>query len=277
MGGFLIPIGIQHFDDNGDPLNGGLLYSFAAGTSTPLAIYSDQGLTTPISNPAVLNASGRLIAFVQDGIAYKFTLKTSAGVVISGYPIDNVSIPDIAAPAAAAEVPTGSFLPTGKSAADTGYLLCDGSAVSRTTFAALFAAIGTSYGVGNGSTTFNVPDFRGRFLLGKSASGTGSTLGATGGNIDHVHTGPSHTHGPSALTIASSGAHTHVTGAPNEAAAAGIQAGSGGVAAANPHTHNIASSGAHTHAVTGTTDASGTANTGTANPPYGTCNWQVKT
>lgn len=46
----------------------------------------------------------------------------------------------------------------------TGWLLCNGSAVSRTTYANLFAAIGTNYGAGDGSTTFNVPDFRGTFL-----------------------------------------------------------------------------------------------------------------
>lgn len=276
MGGFLIPIGIQHFDDNGDPLNGGLLYSFAAGTSTPLAIYSDQALTTPMSNPFALSASGRIVAYIQDGIAYKFTLKTSAGVVISGYPIDNISVPDIAAPAAAAEVPTGSILPYGGSTAPTGYLLCDGSAVSRSQYAALFAILSTAYGVGNGSTTFNLPDLRQRFPLGKSTSGTGATLGSTGGTIDHSHAGPSHSHGPSLLTIASSGAHTHTTGAPIETAA-DVQNGSGEAAAASPHTHNIASSGAHVHAITGTTDAGGTGNTGTANPPFSTVTYVVKT
>lgn len=65
--------------------------------------------------------------------------------------------------------------------------MCDGAAVSRTTEAALFAVIGTAYGAGDGSTTFNVPDLRQRFPLGKAAAGTGSTLGGTGGAIDHVH------------------------------------------------------------------------------------------
>lgn len=78
------------------------------------------------------------------------------------------------------------------------WLICDGAAVSRTTYADLFAAIGTTYGAGNGSTTFNLPDLRGRFPLGKAASGTGSTLGATGGALDHTHTYtdvPAHSHG----------------------------------------------------------------------------------
>lgn len=82
---------------------------------------------------------------------------------------------------------TGTITGFGGAAAPSGWILCDGSAVSRSTFADLFATIGTAYGVGDGSTTFNVPDLRQRFPLGKAASGTGATLGGTGGAIDHVH------------------------------------------------------------------------------------------
>ena len=59
--------------------------------------------------------------------------------------------------------------------APTGFLLCDGSAVSRTTYAGLFSLIGTTYGAGDGSTTFNVPDLRGRFAIG---AGTGQKVAA---------------------------------------------------------------------------------------------------
>jgi microcystin-dependent protein len=83
--------------------------------------------------------------------------------------------------------PPGAIVGYGGAAAPTGWLLCNGAAVSRTTHAALFTAIGTTYGVGDGSTTFNVPDLRQRFPLGKAASGTGATLGGTGGLIDHIH------------------------------------------------------------------------------------------
>lgn len=54
--------------------------------------------------------------------------------------------------------------------APTGWLLCDGTAVSRTTYAALFAVISTVYGVGDGSTTFNLPDGRGRVNVQKNAA-----------------------------------------------------------------------------------------------------------
>lgn len=84
-------------------------------------------------------------------------------------------------------VEPGTITMTGRSSAPTGWLLCQGQAVSRSTYADLFAAIGTAYGNGDGSTTFNLPDLQQRFPLGKAASGTGASLGDTGGAIDHVH------------------------------------------------------------------------------------------
>jgi microcystin-dependent protein len=83
--------------------------------------------------------------------------------------------------------PSGSITMFGGTAAPMGYLLCDGTAYSRTTYAALFTAIGTAYGVGDGSTTFNVPDFRGIFPRGvdNGAGNDPDTLSRTavnGGN-----------------------------------------------------------------------------------------------
>lgn len=63
-------------------------------------------------------------------------------------------------------VPPGAVMHFAMSSAPTGWLKADGTAVSRTTYAALFAAIGTTFGVGNGSTTFNLPDLRAEFLRG---------------------------------------------------------------------------------------------------------------
>lgn len=73
---------------------------------------------------------------------------------------------DLAAAIAACLLPAGSVIYVAKSAAPTGYLKANGAAVSRTTYAALFAAIGTAFGVGDGSTTFNLPDLRGEFMRG---------------------------------------------------------------------------------------------------------------
>ncbi|MEN9697187.1 MAG: Microbacterium phage TinyTimothy, partial [Bacteroidota bacterium] len=92
--------------------------------------------------------------------------------------------------------PTGVVSAYAGSVAPLGYLLCDGSAVNRTTYSALYAIIGTTYGIGDGSTTFNVPDLRGRVPVGKN-TGTFSSLGLTGGEESHtmtVNEMPAHKH-----------------------------------------------------------------------------------
>lgn len=95
--------------------------------------------------------------------------------------------------------PVGSLLGAAFSTPPTGYLLCDGTAVSRTTYAALYTAIGVTYGVGDGATTFNLPDARGRAALGVG-TGSGLTaraLGASGGEETHLLTEaemPAHVH-----------------------------------------------------------------------------------
>lgn len=90
--------------------------------------------------------------------------------------------------------PAGIVMPFAGSVAPDGWLLCDGSAVSRDTYNALFIAIGTTYGDGDGSTTFNLPDLSGRVVLGVSQS---HALGTTGGEATHVLTEqelPAHSH-----------------------------------------------------------------------------------
>ena len=114
-------------------------------------------------------------------------------------------------------VPTGVIFPYAGATAPDGYLMCDGTAVSRSTYATLFGVIGTSYGVGDGSTTFNVPDLRGRIGIGKD-SGTFPTLGGTGGAESRSL--PSHTHTlGAAVTITNTGAgeFSATTGGPSAA------------------------------------------------------------
>jgi len=92
----------------------------------------------------------------------------------------------------------GIILPYGGTSAPSGFLLCDGAAVSRTTYSTLFGIISTGYGVGDGSTTFNVPDLKGRVPTGRDAAQTEfDVLGETGGAKTHTLTEteiPSHTH-----------------------------------------------------------------------------------
>lgn len=97
--------------------------------------------------------------------------------------------------------PAGIIMPFAGTVAPQGCLFCDGSAVSRTTYAALFAVIGTTYGEGDGSTTFNIPDLSGRVVIGVSNT---HSIGSTGGeefvtlDLDqmpaHSHEVPQHGH-----------------------------------------------------------------------------------
>lgn len=93
---------------------------------------------------------------------------------------------------------TGMIIPYGGASAPTGFLLCDGAAVSRTTYSALFAIISTAYGVGDGSTTFNIPNLKGRAPVGLDSAQTEfDALGETGGAKTHTLTVdemPSHSH-----------------------------------------------------------------------------------
>jgi microcystin-dependent protein len=108
-------------------------------------------------------------------------------------------------------LPAGMLMPYAGSTEPTGWVFCYGQNLNRITYARLFTAVGTAYGVGDGSTTFGVPDLRGRTLAGKDNMGgtaasritsggsgiTGTTLGATGGLETHT------------LTEAQLAAHTH--------------------------------------------------------------------
>jgi microcystin-dependent protein len=93
-------------------------------------------------------------------------------------------------------LPPGVIMPYGGTSdtAPSGWLFCNGFSHSRTTYANLYATVGTTYGAGNGSTTFNVPDLRRKMVLGFGTTTTGTAIGVSGGDWDHTHSGPAHTH-----------------------------------------------------------------------------------
>lgn len=108
-------------------------------------------------------------------------------------------------------MPVGAILATAANALPAeGWLLCDGSAVSRASYAALFAAIGTTYGTGDGSTTFNVPNLKGRIPVGQDAAQTEfDVIGETGGAKTHTLTAteiPAHTHPQQVVNNGTAGA-----------------------------------------------------------------------
>lgn len=162
--------------------------------------YTDgQGLaaldkTTPngaTETVSILDDAIRQIkAFMRDtttgGLAGLFTRMTTAETNITTL--------------TAANIPVGVMMDYGAGSAPTGWLVCDGSAVSRTTYATLFGIIGIVYGSGNGTTTFNVPDFRGRVSVmndGGAGRAVGVAAGTFGGEQNH------------ALSAAENGPHTH--------------------------------------------------------------------
>ncbi len=160
-------------------------------------------------------------------------------------------------PSRNADAKAGTISPFGGASAPDGWLLCYGQAVSRTTYADLFTAIGTTHGAGDGSTTFNLPDLRGRSAFGKDDMGgsaasrvtngnsgiTGTTLGAAGGD-ERMH------------------AHTHNYGYGDQAAAAG------GVGTLSRTANNAQNAGAST-----TAGAGGSQNM----PPAMVLNYIIKT
>ena len=101
-------------------------------------------------------------------------------------------------------VPTGTVLAFAGSSAPSGFLLCDGRAVSRTTYTSLFSVIGTTYGSGDGSTTFNLPDMRGRVAVGSDANSPGAQCGETAHKLG-ISEIPSHSH-PYSAYLYSTGA-----------------------------------------------------------------------
>ena len=108
-------------------------------------------------------------------------------------------------------VPSGMIAPIGMSSAPTGWLACDGSAISRTTYSALFGIIGTTWGTGDGSSTFNVPDLRGAWLRGIGTAGvSGDYVGPTNMGDYQDDQNASHNHGAStSVSVGSVGNHSH--------------------------------------------------------------------
>ena len=166
-------------------------------------------------------------------------------------------------------VPPGAVTDFARNTAPSGWLKANGALVSRTTFSALFAAIGTTWGAGDGSTTFALPDLRGEVIRGWDDgrgvdSGRGFGSAQSSQNLSHSHTASSgtvsndHTHSG---TTAAAGGHTHGTTNNVFQSGSGHGVGTGGnatigavpLAAVGDHTHSFTTGGIsanHTHAIT---------------------------
>ena len=221
----LSPIGngFQFLTTTGLPLNGGLIYVYQAGSSTPLATYSDVNGTIANANPIVLGSDGRpqTEIWLTYGYYYKFVLKDSTGSTIQSY--DNLYGIIGTAPASGTTFPAGGIIiwsgATG--AVPSGWYICDGT---------------------NGT-----PDLRNRFIVG---AGSTYSVGATGGSADAVVV--THTHTATSTVTDPTHLHTYgsaqgITGGAS-AAAQGTNSGAYSTTAASTGitvaTSTIAPSGA---------------------------------
>ncbi len=194
---------------------------------------------------------------------------------------DNLNIIDTAIYDLQQAVDPNSYVPTGCQiiGADftppAGWLLCNGSAVSRSTYAPLFAKIGTRYGVGDGSTTFNLPNKVGKVVVGADPTGTDTDylLGATGG-VDEVtltsNQIPAHKHNV-ALTAAPDHTHTFTAA---QMTSYFLNSGSGGQLA-QQQSGTTGAAGGHNHAVSEDTIGGGLAHENRM--PYIAEPWWIKT
>jgi microcystin-dependent protein len=247
----LSPIGNgqQFFDNNGLPLNGGLLYTYQAGSTTPLATYTDNAGTIANTNPIVMNTSGRLAneIWLSYGYNYKFVLQTSSGTTIGTY--DNLyGLVGVQA-APGTTIPTGviSLWYGAIGSIPSGWYLCDGS---------------------NGT-----PDLRDKFIIG---AGNSYAVAATGGASSAtltINNLPAHTHGTSALTVSTT---TNLTG---NVGAQAVNAGATGVFTASGAgtlyqgggyygVSTFSMNANHTHSISGSTDSVGSATSFSVLNPY---------
>jgi microcystin-dependent protein len=155
------------------------------------------------------------------------------------------------ASAAALFVPPGAVLPFAMNVVPSGWLAANGAAVSRALYPALFAAIGTLYGVGDGSTTFNVPDLRGYFVRGQGTNSDGTAAGNFGAKQaddfkSHNHTGSTSQNGGHNHTYNSHSATFNLQGGSSGGAVQNIMRnpdGNGQTSTVGNHSHTITAEG----------------------------------
>ena len=233
----LSPIGngVSFLGTTGLPLSGGKIYTYQAGSSTPLATYTTINGTIANANPIILGTDGRTPneIWLTYGYNYKYILQDSVGSTIATY--DNLYGILGTIPAASSTLPTGMILLWSGAIGSipTGYYLCDGN---------------------NGT-----PDLRDRFLVG---AGNTYSVNQTGGSADAIVV--SHTHTATSTSTVTDPGHNHTV-----ASASSPPNNAGGNAVFGPTTNTTSTATTGITVATATTNAtSGTSGTGANLPPY---------
>jgi len=234
----LSPIGngFQFFDNNGVPLNAGKIYTYQAGSSTPLTTYTDNSGLVANTNPIILGTAGRPPnqIWLTDGFFYKFILKDSADVTIQTY--DNLyGILGVVPSVSPSSVPTGCIILWSGSIGSipTGFVLCNG--------------------------LNSTPDLRDRFVVG---AGSTYAVDGTGGSANAVVV--SHTH--TATSVVTDPGHNHTFSSPTsylEAAVAGA-----GTNPLGPETTGTTGTATTSITVATTNASTGVSATNANLPPY---------
>ena len=268
------------------PLNQPKMYvvynNTTGGYAITIGASSGSVITVPNGVTAQVYTDGTNFYSAQTGSAGNFNVNGNLSV---GGNLNVVGTTNI--------IPAGVIQMWPTNSAPSGFLLCAGSAISRTTYAALFAVIGTTFGVGDGSTTFNLPNYTDRMPIGSGAIAT--SIGSTGGSASTTLTGsnlPTHNHSFSGSGSANTS--TAYTGVYDAGHVHGIQgtiqtlgtAGSVGtwvnIASSNTYgaAANIQDPG-HYHSlsvsVSGTTGNAGSGAAATTISPYLGINFIIKT
>ena len=238
----LSPVGVgqQYFDNNGVPLAGGLIYTYQAGTSTPLATYTDNGGTVANANPIVLDSAGRVPyeIWMFTGYSYKFVIQSATATSIQT--LDNLYPILQNAPASAPAIPSGGIILWSGSTGSvpSGWYLCDGT---------------------NGT-----PDLRNSFIVG---AGNTYAVGATGGTADAIVV--SHTHTATSTSTVTDPGHNHT---PSNGAQFATYSGSGSNGFTGSGGQFVSNTNTQTTGITvATTTTNATAGTSGTNqnlPPY---------
>lgn len=251
----LSPIGngFQFFDSNGAPLNAGKIYTYQAGSSTPLATYTDNAGLVANTNPIILGTDGRppQEIWLSEGYYYKFILKDSDDVTIQTY--DNLYGIIGVAPTPATPTPSGVIVLWSGSIGSipAGWYLCNGA---------------------NGT-----PDLRDKFVVG---AGSTYAVDATGGSANAIVVSHTHTYSGSGTTSTASltGAMTGIAESWNVGGSASgiITKQTGYPVVGTPSATDTTNAGgmtidashSHTVSISGTTDSQGTSGTNANLPPY---------
>ena len=229
--------GFQFFSNDGLPLAGGKIQTYQAGSTTPLATYTDSSGLIANTNPIILGTDGRppSTIWLEDGFFYKFVLSTASDVVIQTY--DNLYGIIGTAPSPPTPLPAGTIVLWSGSIGSipAGWVLCNGN---------------------NGT-----PDLRNRFVVG---AGSTYSVDATGGSADAIVV--SHNHTATSTSVVTDPGHTHTLQVKSEGTAGGgtspTTSGSFGSGYIGSNTTGI------TVATTTTNTAAGTSGTNANLPPY---------